>query len=61
VVVNSQVFGPCICGTGRPLVDVMVSVHGDSPAVVSEVVVCVRVVCVNVVVGSVELGPGLPL
>ena len=50
-------------GSGRPLVLVMVSVHGDNVVVVSVVVVCVRVVCVKLVdgSGSVELGSGLSL
>ena len=51
-------FWPWICAIGRPLVEVIDSVHGDGAKVVSDVVVCVKVVsvCVNVVVCSVELG-----
>lgn len=40
--VNAQVLGSCIWSIGRPLVEVIVSVHGDGAAVV----------------GSVELGSG---
>ena len=45
--VNAQVFGSCIWSIGRPLVEVIVSVHGDG-AVAGN----------GTVVGSVALGSG---